>query len=463
MHRERYCIMQSKMLIMSAALSTVGSIAVHSQPRPPANAVLYEGARLIIGDGSAPVERGSFAVQNGRIVAIGRQGAFRVPDGAARVDLTGKTVMPALVNVHVHIGYEGYTTWRPENYTPQNILDHLERQAYFGVGATMSVGGDPPDQAIQFQAAQAAGKFALASRFFFAPGVVPPGGGPDPILIKGTTALHAVYEVTTDTQARAAVQTIAGKRIKDLKIWVDDRRGTYPKMPPEVYNAVIDEAHKRQIRVHAHALTLADQKSVVRAGADVLVHTVANEKVDDELLGLLKEKRPYWTPVMGFGDRSPLCANDPFIEQVLPEETIDSVRKSCGQTSPNAAAREDTLRYNFPKMIAAGARLVLGTDAGVLPRYSFGWADHHEIERYVELGLTPSQALVASTLRSAELLSIKDMGTLAPGKSADFIVLNANPLESIRNLRQIEKVYLRGVMVDRDALLAGWKKERGTH
>lgn len=450
-------------LIVSAVICMAASTAVQPQSRTPASAVVYEGARLIIGDGSAPIERGSVAVQNGRIVAVGRQGATKIPAAASRVDLTGKTVVPALINVHVHIGYEGYTSWRAENYTPQNILDHLQREAYYGVAATMSVGGDPPDQAIQFQTDQAAGKYPFASRFLFAPGVVPPGGGPDAILIKGTTALHAVYEVTTDAQARTAVQTIAGKRIKDLKIWVDDRRGTYPKMPPDVYNAVISEAHKHQIRVHAHALTLADQKSVVRAGADVLVHIVANEKVDDELLGLLREKKPYWTPVMGFGDRSPLCDNDPFNEQVLPAETIESVRKSCAQTSPNAAAREETLKYNFPRMIAAGARLVLGTDAGVLPRYSFGWADHHEIERYVELGMTPSDALAASTERAAELLAIKDMGTLALGKSADFIVLNGNPLEKIRNLRQIEKVYLRGVMVDRSALLAGWQKEKTTH
>ncbi len=428
-----------------------------AQNRPPAGPVIYDGARLILGDGRV-VENGALVVQGGRIAAVGATGAVQPPAGAARVDLTGRTVMPAMINAHVHIGYEGYTSWGADNYTPQNILDHLQREAVYGVGATLSVGGDPIAPALQFQKDQAAGMYPPASRFFFAPGVVPPGGGPDPILIKGTTALHAVFEVTTPAEARAAVRTIADNRLAHLKIWVDDRRGTYPKMPPAVYEAVIDEAHRHGIKVHAHALTLDDQKAVVRAGADVLVHTIADAHVDDELLGLLRERRPYWTPVMGFGDRSPVCDPDPFNDQVLPAATIEAIRQTCARPSPNAAAREEALRYNVPRMIAAGARLVLGTDAGVLPRYSFGWADHHEIERYVQLGASPSDAIVAATSRPAELIGIADMGTLAAGKRADFLVLEANPLDDIRNLRRIARVYLGGAMLDREDLLARWRR-----
>ena len=460
-----------KPLVWCIVAGLVSSVAAYSQSRGASNAVVYEGARLIVGDGSAPIENGAFVVQNGRITAVGRRGAVNAPGGATRVDQTGKTVMPALNNVHIHIGYDGYTSWSAQNHTRENVLDHLEREAFYGVGAVMTMGDQPTDWAIEFQQDQAAGKFPPAARFFFAAGMAPPGGGPDSLLIQGTTPLHAVYEVTTGQEARAAVQTITNKKIDQIKIWVDDRdarRGIQQKMPPEVYNAVIDEAHKRGIMVHAHATSLADQKALVKAGVDVLVHTVTGEKLDDEFLAILKEKKPYWAPVMGLSDRPEICEdNSQFVEQVLPAQTIADIREGrnafgmpgcAAPPNPNAARRDENLKYNFPKMIEAGARLVLSTDAGVLPKYTFGSAEHHEIEMYVKLGLSPAQAIVASTSRPTDVLRIKDTGTLATGKRADFAVLNANPLENIRNTRQIDSVYLNGAKLDRDKLLAGWKK-----
>jgi imidazolonepropionase-like amidohydrolase len=431
------------------------------------SAVLYENARLIIGDATTPIENGAFVVRAGHITAIGRKGAVAVPRGAAHVDLTGKTVMPAMINAHVHIGYEGYSSWGAANYTPLNVLDHLQREAFYGVGATQSVGSSPVDPSIQFQRDQQAGRFAPASRFLFMPGMAPPGGGPDEVLREGTRELHAVSEVSSDAEARAAVQAMAAKRLTSVKIWVDDRRGTYPKMTPEVYNAVIDEAHKHGMTVNAHATTLPDQKAVVRAGADVLVHLVQNAPVDEELLALLREKKPYWATVIGLGDHSEVCDHDPFVDQSLPDAVIAKIRATtvarglsanCAPPGPNAAAREATMLNNFPKMIASGARVVLGTDAGIHPGHTFGIADHHELARWVQLGLTPAQAIVAATSRPAELLGLHDMGTLAAGKSADFIVLDANPLDDIRNTRKIADVYLRGAKLDRDRLRTTFKE-----
>ena len=451
-----------KILACCVLAGSAGALAARSQSRTSSSGTIYEGARLIVGDGTV-VEDGAFVVGEGRITALGRRGAIAAPAGAARVDLSGKTVMPAMINAHVHIGYEGYTTWGAENYTAQNVLNHLQREAFYGVGATQSVGSSPLEASMQFAADQRAGTFPPASRFFFMPGMAPPNGGPDAILMKGTTVLHAVYEVSTAPEARAAVRMMAGRQLKHVKIWVDDRRGTYPKMTPEVYNAVIDEAHAHRMLVHAHAIAMADQKAVVRAGADVLVHTVGNEKLDDELVALIAEKKPYWTTVIGLGDRSEACDGDPFVDQTYPAQALAAIRATgCAPASPNAGAREAALANNVPKMVAAGARLVLGTDAGITVRHAFGWADHHEMTRWVELGLTPAQAIVAATSRPAELLGITDMGTLAAGKSADFIVLDANPLDNIRNTRRIASVYLRGAVLDRDALAAAFRNAGAT-
>src|SRR3954462_5953908 len=450
-------------------LAVVCGIRLSSQA-PGAPATIFDNARLIVGDG-ATIERGSLVVQDGRIAAVGASGAVNAPRGAARIDLTGKTVMPGLINAHVHIGYEGYTSWGAKNYTPENVLDHLQREAYYGVGATQSVGSSPTAQALQFQRDQQAGKFAAASRFFFMPGMAPPHGGPDHVLMEATNALHVVNEVTTPQEARTAVRAMAAQQIGSVKIWVDDRRGTYPKLSPEVVKAIIDEAHAHKMLVNAHATTLADQKEVVRDGADVLVHLVQGEKLDEEFLALLREKKPYWATVIGLGDRTEVCERDPFFEESLPAALVAQIRATrepkplapyCGPVSPNAGRREEIVTENFHLMIANGARIVLGTDTGLHPGHTFGTGDHHELARWVQLGLSPADAIVAATSRPAELLGIADMGTLAAGKSADFVVLDANPLDDIHNTRKIARVYLRGRLLDRPALLAKWRGQGRT-
>jgi imidazolonepropionase-like amidohydrolase len=460
--------MQTRFVI-ALLVVTMGSIPARSQ----SNAVIYEGARLIIGDSSAPIENGAFVVRNGHIAAIGQKGSgsIQAPSGAVHVDLAGKTVMPAMNNIHVHMGYEGFVSWSVENHTPENMLDELEREAFYGIGTVLSMGEQPTAFAIKLQQDQMAGKFPPATRFFFAAGMAPPGGGPDALLIQGTTPLHAVYEVSTPEQAIAAVRKIAALKIKELKFWVDNRddhRGGMQKMPPEVYSALIAEAHKHGMLVHAHATNLADQKGVVQAGVDVLVHTLVAEKLDDEFLAILKAHHPYWAPVMGLGDRSELCDGaNPFIEQSMPDSVAADIRagKTWLPSSPCSAPlstqfaqREENLKYNFPKYIAAGARIVLGSDAGVSAKYAYGFAEHHEIGMYVRLGLSPADAIIASTSRPTEVLRIPDTGTLAKGKRADFIVLNANPLDDIRNTREIDSVYLLGVRLDRPSLQAKFKQ-----
>ena len=451
---------------LTALVATAIGSAVAAQAPP--TATIYEGARIITGLAQPPIERGSFVVQNGVLRAVGPVGRVAVPSGTQRVDLSGKTVMPALVNVHVHIGYEGYTTWQARNHTPANVLDHLQRSAFYGTAATTSVGTSPLDQMLAVRADQRAGKLPPAARLLFLPGFAPPNGGPDAVLRVATNELKVVNEVTTPAEARAAVQRLAAQNIRHVKAWFDDRRGEYPKLTPETYLAILDEAHTQQMTLHTHAIALADQKLVVKAGTDVLVHMVQREPLDDEYLALVREKKPYWATVIGLGDPTEVCNADPFFEQAMPDSVIKTIRAtmerrplapSCGPPNPTAAAREKQMAINFPQMLKAGARVVLATDTGIQPGHTFGSGEHVEMARWVQLGMSPAEAIVAATSRPAELMDQTDLGSMAVGKRASFIVLDANPLENIKNTRRIADVYLDGVKLDRDTLRAKFKRE----
>jgi len=307
-------------VVVIAALSGAATLAQGAR----AGVMVFEGARIIDGNGGPPITNGTLVVQDGRLVAVGARGAVQVPAGATRVDVSGKTIMPAMINAHVHMGYEGYTTWGARNHTPENLLDHLQREAFYGVGTANDGGSAPVPLSLQFQQDQAARNFPPAAQYWFNAGIVPPNGGPDSILIKGTRPLHANYEVIRAPEGRAAVQDVVAKNITHLKIWLGDRGGSYPAMPWQVYDAIIEEAHKNKVRVHAHATSIRDQKDAMRAGADVLVHMVQNAPIDDELAGLLREKKPYWTTVIGLGDRTEVCEDSGFVTDTLPPPVVGS-------------------------------------------------------------------------------------------------------------------------------------------
>lgn len=452
-----------------AAAVAGGLVAAMGAGRAQAPAVVYEGARLILGVPGPPIERGAFLVQDGRIQAVGRAGALAAPAGATRVDLTGKTVMPAMVNVHVHIGYEGYTSWHARNHTPANVVDHLQRSAFYGTAATTSVGSSPTEQLLAVQRDQRAGRLpANAARLLFMPGMAPPNGGPDHILREATNELKVVNEVTTPDEARAAVRRVAGLGVRHLKAWFDDRRGSYPKLTTETYLAIVDEARRQRITLHTHAIDIADQKVALEAGTDVLVHMVQRQPLDDEFLALVREKTPYWATVIGLGDPVGVCNPDPFFEQAMPDAVITKIRTTKERLSLQAHClpqpdlvveqREKQMAINFPQMLKAGARVVLATDTGIHPGHTFGSGEHVELARWVQLGMSPAEAIVAATSRPAALMGQDDLGALGPGKRASFIVLDANPLENIRNTRAIADVYLDGARLDRDALRRQFKQ-----
>jgi imidazolonepropionase-like amidohydrolase len=422
-----------------------------------ATATVFEGARVIAGDGRAPIEDGAFVVENGRVTQVGRKGAVRSPAGAARVDLTGKTVMPALVDAHVHLGYRRASTFTADNYTRENLLDELDRFSYYGVAAVLEAGTGRGSLPFQVRGETHTGaRYLTAGR-----GFAMPNAGP------GVPMRDAAYGVTTEDEARRDVRELAVNRPDLIKIWVDDRNGTVEKLKPNLYRAIIDEAHKHGIRVMAHINALDDAKDLLRAGIDGFAHVVRDKDVDQELMALLRQHPNVFFVETLWGERNAIYGARPgwLGDRLLlgPFTDAESSSLADGVTTSGSRDSAERLLRNVATLNRAGVRLGLGTDTGgVSGGGYFGLGSLIELELMVKAGLTPSQAIAAGTRTSAAILGLDTLGAIAPGKSASFIVLDRNPLEDIASTRQISAVYLDGRAVDRDALLAKWSGAKAT-
>lgn len=402
-------------------------VAGCSQPAPEgpqSTATVYEGARLIVGDESAPIENAVIVVDNGRITAAGPSGQVTVPEGAAKVDLTGKTVIPALVDAHKHL----------PSGTREELVDSLQHMAYYGVGATWNMGSDGGDVALQVrnETIPNAARFRTAGRGITAP---EPGRTEVP------------YWIKSEEEGRKAVDELAQNKVDIVKIWVDDRDNMFKKLTPAQYGAVIDEAHKNNLRVTAHIFELSDAKGLVRANLDAFAHGVRDRDIDDEFVNLMKE-HPNMILVPNLPDRG-VAADMGWLADSVPAAELQKIQGGF-KDDPKAQRAFGIQARNLAKLSAAGVKISFGTD-GPIP-----WAAHTEMADMVAAGMTPAQVITAATKTSAELLQLADAGTVAAGKSADFVVLDANPLDDITNTRRISDVYLRGDKVDRAGLRSKW-------
>ena len=398
-----------KILFTSVALAAL-TVLVNAQ-----SVTLFENGRVIVGDGKV-IENASFLVQDDRITQVGPAAAIKAPAGAMRVNLAGKTVMPAIIDTHVHT-----------STTREALITDLKQRAHFGVGAAMSLGLDPGDFAFKVRAESIPG----AARFFTAGrGITAPEPG----------RTDVPYWITTPEQARKAVQELAANKVDIVKIWVDDRDHKFTKLSPALYSAAIDEAHKNKLRVTAHIFALEDAKGLLKAGIDAFAHGIRDTDADAEVMALFKS-HPNVVVVPNMPDRG-VAADYSWLKGHIPDGELQKIQATATDR-PQVAATWAIQGRNLKKLSEAGVTIALGTD-GNTP-----WAPHVEMQDMVAAGMTPAQVLVAATRNGADFLRMARTGTIASGSIADFLILDANPLDDITNTRKISSVYLAGVPVPR--------------
>ena len=384
----------------------------------------FVGLRLIDGTGrTPPMTSAVIVVRDGRIIAAGPSGSTSIPEGAERVSLQGKFVVPGFINSHGHV----------------NTPDDLRTYAAYGVTTVVSLGGEN-EQVFGARGSQDVPTLDRARVFVSGPVLVP----------------------NTPDEARTLVAGVADQRVDWVKIRVDDNLGTTAKMAPLVYRAVIDEAHKRGLRVAAHLYYLADAKGLLDAGADFIAHSVRDQDVDDAFVSALKASGRCYTPTLMrevstfVYESTPEFFSDPLFMKHANPAWVASGRDPARQeaTRTNAAAQRYKAQLpvavrNLKKIADAEVPIAMGTDTGPTGRFQ-GYFELIELEMMVKAGMTPTAVLTSATYAAARCMGLdRDLGTIEPGKWADFVVLDANPLADIANVRRINSVWIAGNRVAR--------------
>ena len=414
--------------------------------------IALKGARLIDGTGRPAIENSVLVIEGDHIVAAGKAGTVSIPKDVVVQDVTGKTIIPALSNLHGHLGLSSNGADNVAgHYTQENVLKQLNKYLSYGVATVASLGQDE-DEIFKIRDAQRAGNIGGARMYTAGRGFLEYTGKPSPTDVR--------YRPRNPDEARGDVRELAAHHPDFLKMWVDDGLGHGTKIQPAIYQAIIDEAHKQHIRVFAHEFYLGDAKALLAAGLDGFAHSIRDQPVDNDLIKTMKARGVFLIPTLvrdevlfAYADNLKWL-EDPFFLGGLEPGALAIIRSpenvEKGRKDPDIAKYRAGLemgKKNLKTLSDAGVKIAFGTDSGIPTRFP-GYFEHRELQLMVEAGLTPMQAIVAATGTNAEILGgAKEFGTLQTGRRADFLVLDANPLDDIHNTEKLSAVWQAGKTV----------------
>jgi len=385
-----------------------------------------------------PLQQGIVVLNKGMIEAVGAPAALKIPLGATRVDLSGKTIIPGLINAHAHLNVQQGAKLPVRD----DLIRRLKTYATYGVTSAVSLGSRPADELEGLKLRDEQTRIMLDRARLYTGGINAVGKNAE--------------------EARKSVDRLADLKVDVIKYHIN---GNSNDMTPDIYGALVDQAQKKRLRTFLHIFYLKDAKAAAEKGTDVLAHSIRDQNVDQQFAAELKRRNIGYIPTLTRDlsvfvyETRPAFFDEPFFRRgiALYQEEVDHLSNLAAQqqirNDKQAQAIKPALEQasrNLKILSDAGVPIAMGTDSGAEgnPGRWQGYFEHVEMEMMVKAGMTPMQVIVAATGGAARVTKVDPkIGTIEPGKWADLVVLNANPLDDIRNTRQIHSVWVGGKQI----------------
>lgn len=423
-------------------------LAVTLPARDQSNIVAIVGATVVDGTGAVP-QKATVIIRGNRIAAVGQN--VQIPEGARIINAEGQTLIPGLFDLHTHLFNSSTGAMTPD------WGKHLKAYLYCGVTSVVDLSPYPemyePVRRLTANGIVPAPHVSLAARI-----TTPGGHGAE----GGRGEIHT-QEVSTPREAMAAVQNVIAARPDVIKVFTDGWRygaaSDMTSMNEDVLAAIVQEAHKHNIEVVTHTVTLEKAKIAARAGVDVIIHGIGNAPADAELMQLMKANKTFYAPTLSVYETK-VPNNSPVLKAVTsqdamrvsaptPESSLPVIQ-SAGEMP--RTRRWHNLMHNVAAMKSGGVTFGNGTDAG-MPGTPHGYATLHELQLLVAGGMSPLEAITAATGNSARAIKVDDeRGTIAAGKLADLVLIAGAPHENISDIERISRVFFAGQEIDRQRL-----------